>query len=392
MTDTTFAALGVSEPVVQALAARGIMGPFQIQELVMPEALQGADVLAKSPTGSGKTRAFGIPIVERTNKEDGAPAALVLVPTRELAQQVVEEIDGIAKARGLRIAAVYGGGAVVAQAKQVKGCQILIATPGRLQDLCDRRLITLDHVRTLVLDEADRMLDMGFKPQVERILRLIPRDRQTMLFSATLDGEVGELAREYTEHPAYVEADLPREMEQGDVGHRFVAVTPDDKVDKLVAELETVGEEGLALVFVRTKRGADRLATKLGRAGVAAVALHGDMSQNARERALEQFRQRQVRTLVATDVAARGLDIADVTHVINFDPPEDDKAYVHRIGRTGRAGRDGTGVTFVLPEQQAEVSRVTARLGHKESFEQEGMVVAKAKLLYTSRRGRRSRW
>ncbi len=392
MTDTTFAALGVSEPVVQALAARGIMGPFQIQELVMPEALQGADVLAKSPTGSGKTLAFGIPIVERTNKDDGAPAALVLVPTRELAQQVVEELDGIAKARGLRIAAVYGGGAVVAQAKQVKGCQILIATPGRLQDLCDRRLITLDHVRTLVLDEADRMLDMGFKPQVERILRLIPRDRQTMLFSATLDGEVGELAREYTEHPAYVEADLPREMEQGDVGHRFVAVTPDDKVDKLVAELETVGEEGLALVFVRTKRGADRLATKLGRAGVAAVALHGDMSQNARERALEQFRQRQVRTLVATDVAARGLDIADVTHVINFDPPEDDKAYVHRIGRTGRAGRDGTGVTFVLPEQQAEVSRVAARLGHKESFEQEGMVVAKAKLLYTSRRGRRSRW
>jgi len=392
LTDTTFAALGVSEPVVQALAARGIMGPFQIQELVMPEALQGADVLAKSPTGSGKTLAFGIPIVERTNKDDGAPAALVLVPTRELAQQVVEELDGIAKARGLRIAAVYGGGAVVAQAKQVKGCQILIATPGRLQDLCDRRLITLEHVRTLVLDEADRMLDMGFKPQVERILRLIPRDRQTMLFSATLDGEVGELAREYTEHPAYVEADLPREMEQGDVGHRFVAVTPDDKVDKLVAELETVGEEGLALVFVRTKRGADRLATKLGRAGVAAVALHGDMSQNARERALEQFRQRQVRTLVATDVAARGLDIADVTHVINFDPPEDDKAYVHRIGRTGRAGRDGTGVTFVLPEQQAEVSRVAARLGHKESFEQEGMVVAKAKLLYTSRRGRRSRW
>ena len=392
MTDTTFAALGVSEPVVKALAARGIMGPFQIQELVMPEALQGADVLAKSPTGSGKTLAFGIPIVERTNKEDGAPAALVLVPTRELAQQVVEELDGIAKARGLRIAAVYGGGAVVPQAKQVKGCQILVATPGRLQDLCDRRLITLDHVRTLVLDEADRMLDMGFKPQVERILRLIPRDRQTMLFSATLDGEVGELAREYTEHPAYVEADLPREMEQGDVGHRFVAVTPDDKVDKLVAELETVGEEGLALVFVRTKRGADRLATKLDRAGVAAVALHGDMSQNARERALEQFRQRKVRTLVATDVAARGLDIADVTHVINFDPPEDDKAYVHRIGRTGRAGRDGTGVTFVLPEQQAEVSRVAARLGHKESFEQEGMVVAKAKLLYTSRRGRRSRW
>jgi ATP-dependent RNA helicase RhlE len=392
LTTTTFAALGVSEPVCNVLAARGFTGPFQIQELVMPEALQGSDVLAKSPTGSGKTLAFGIPIVERTSSDDGSPAALVLVPTRELAQQVVEEIDGIAKARGLRIAAVYGGGPVVPQAKKVKGCQILIATPGRLQDLCDRRLISLDHVRTLVLDEADRMLDMGFKPQVERILRLIPRDRQTMLFSATLDGEVGELAREYTEHPAYVEAELPREMEQGDVGHKFVAVTAEDKVDKLVEELNSVEDGGLALVFVRTKRGADRLASKLARAGVAALALHGDMSQNARERALERFRTRAVRTLVATDVAARGLDIEDVTHVINFDPPEDDKGYVHRIGRTGRAGRDGQGITFVLPEQQAEVSRVAARLGHKESFEQEGMVVAKPKLLYSSRRGRRSRW
>jgi superfamily II DNA/RNA helicase len=392
MTSTTFAALGVSEPVVQALAARNIHGPFQIQELVMPEALQGADVLAKSPTGSGKTLAFGIPMVERISPDDSAPAGLVLVPTRELAQQVVEELDGIAKACGLRIAAVYGGGAVVAQAKQVKGCQILIATPGRLQDLCDRRLISLDGVRVLILDEADRMLDMGFKPQVERILRLIPRDRQTMLFSATLDGEVGELAREYTEHPAYVEAELPREMEQGDVDHKFVSVTPDDKIDKLVEELRTVGDDGLVLVFVRTKRGADRLASKLLRAEIGAVALHGDMTQGARERALEQFRKRKVRTLVATDVAARGLDIADVTHVINFDPPEDDKAYVHRIGRTGRAGRNGSGITFVLPEQQAEVSRVAARLGHRESFEQEGMVVAKPKLLYTSRKGRRSRW
>ena len=393
MSDLTFAALGVSAPVVQALAARDIHGPFQIQELVLPEALQGGDVLAKSPTGSGKTLAFGIPLVERTDRNGGAPAALVLVPTRELAQQVSEEIDSIARAKGLRIAAVYGGGAVVPQAKKVKGCQILIATPGRLQDLCDRRLVSLDGVKVLVLDEADRMLDMGFKPQVEKIMRLIPQERQTMLFSATLDGEVGELARAYTQHPAYVEAELPREMEQGEVGHKFVAVTAEDKIDRLVEELATVEEGGLALVFVRTKRGADRLATKLARQGVGAAALHGDMSQNARERALDLFRTRVVRTLVATDVAARGLDIADVTHVINFDPPEDDKAYVHRVGRTGRAGRDGSGITLVLPEQQAEVSRVAARLGHRESFEQEGgMVVAKAKVLYTSRRGRRSRW
>ncbi len=392
MTALSFSALGVSEPVVQALAARGIMAPFQIQELVLPEALQGSDVLAKSPTGSGKTLAFGIPLVERTPADGAAPSALVLVPTRELALQVVDEIETMATARGLRVGAVYGGGAVMQQAKKVKGSQIVVATPGRLQDLSDRRLISLDQVRVLVLDEADRMLDMGFKPQVERILRLVPHDRQTMLFSATLDGEVGQLAREYTEHPAYVEAELPREMEQGEIDHKFIPVTAENKLDMLMEELRKVEEGGQALVFVRTKRGADRLVSKLDREGVKASALHGDMSQQQRERTLERFRKGSVTTLIATDVAARGLDIDSVTHVINFDPPEDDKGYVHRIGRTGRAGRDGSGITFVLPEQQAEFSRVAARLGHGESFQEGGMTVAKPKLLYTSRRSRRSRW
>ena len=234
------------------------------------------------------------------------------------------------------------------------------------------------------------MLDMGFKPQVEKIARHLPSDRQTMLFSATLDGEVGELARAYTRNPVRFEASLPTHAEHGEVDHKFVGVTADGKVDALITELER--ERGLVLVFVRTKRGADRLAQKLERRDVSAAALHGDMSQNARDRALARFRDGKVKTLIATDVAARGLDLADITHVINFDPPADDTSYIHRVGRTGRAGRAGSGITFVLPEQQADVSRVAVRLGHVEEFEAEGLAVARPRKVYTSRRGRRSRW
>jgi superfamily II DNA/RNA helicase len=385
-----FSALGVRSEVVDALAARGIEAPFRIQALVVPEALRGGDVLAKSPTGSGKTLAFALPIVERLEPRDGAATALVLVPTRELAQQVADDFDAIAGVRGLRAVAVYGGAPVRQQAKDAKSAQILIATPGRLWDLVERRLVQLDRARILVLDEADRMLDMGFKPQVERIVRRLPRNRQTMLFSATLDGEVGELARGLTVNPGRFEAGHPLEQEGGEVDHRFVAVTAETKVSALVEELRS--ERGLVLVFVRTKRGADRVAEKLHREGVEAIAMHGDMTQGARERALEKFRSGRVKTLVATDVAARGLDLDDITHVINFDPPEDDKGYVHRVGRTGRAGRSGSGVTLVLPEQQADVSRVAARLGHRERFEDAGMRVARPKLVYSSRRSRRSRW
>ena len=388
MSQDTFAALGVSAELTAVLEARGIKSPFQIQTRAIPPALGGTDLLAKSPTGSGKTLAFAIPLVERAPHDDARPAALVLVPTRELAVQVTEEIQTLATARGLSVATVYGGVALRQQANIARVADIVVATPGRLQDLVDRRLLTLDAVEILVLDEADRMLDMGFKPQVDRIVKRLPRERQTMFFSATLDGEVGELAHAYTQSPVRIEAELPSEHAPGDIEHRFVPVTADTKVSTLVELLEA--ERGLALVFVRTKRGADRLARKLVQHGVDAVAMHGDLTQGQRQRALARFESGKVSTLIATDVAARGLDLDDVTHVINFDPPEDGKSYTHRVGRTGRAGRSGTGVTLVLPEQQADMSRVARLNGHHETFVSTGMKTAAPRLVYSSRR--RGKW
>ena len=384
MSKQSFRELGASAPVVAALAARSIHEPFVIQELVLPDALQGLDVLVRSPTGSGKTLAFAVPIVERIEPRDPRPSALVLVPTRELAAQVTAELEPLAKARGLSVAAAYGGVPLRSQAKKIERAHVLIATPGRLEDLAQRRLVDLSKVRAFVLDEADRMLDMGFQPQVDKLVRRLPRNRQTMFFSATLDGEVGELARLYTQSPARIEAELPSEHAPGEIEHRFVSVTQDTKVSTLVELLEA--ERGLALVFVRTKRGADRLARKLAQHGVKAAAMHGDLTQGQRQRALERFDSGVVTTLIATDVAARGLDLDDVTHVINFDPPEDGKAYTHRVGRTGRAGRSGTGVTLVLPEQQADMSRVARLNGQHETFASTGMKTASPRLVYSSRR------
>jgi ATP-dependent RNA helicase RhlE len=386
----SFGALGVSAEVEQELAGRGIVEPFRIQSLVVPDAFTGRDILGKAPTGSGKTLAFALPIVELLAAEEPAPAALVLTPTRELALQVTEELTLLGKPNGIRTAAAYGGAPFGPQVKRLRGAHVVVATPGRLSDLVQRRLLSLEHIRILVLDEADRMLDMGFRPQVDRIVRRLPARRQTMLFSATLDGAVGKLAHAYTINPSRFEAELPSRHADGDVGHEFVAVTNADKLERLI---DLLGEQReLALVFVRTKRGADRLVHKLRTRGVEAAAMHGDMSQGARERALGRFRGGKVTTLVATDVAARGLDLDAISHVINYDPPEDGKGYVHRVGRTGRAGRSGQGITLVLPEQQADVSRVAAMLGHREQFEATGMKSARPKLMYTSRRGRRSKW
>ncbi|MEP6892796.1 MAG: DEAD/DEAH box helicase [Gaiellaceae bacterium] len=381
--------MGLSADVVSALAKRGIESPFQVQIRAIPAGLAGQDVLAKAPTGSGKTLAFAVPIVERIAADGPRPAALVLVPTRELAGQVTEELESLAQARRLRIASVYGGVPIHSQAEKAKNAHVIVATPGRLQDLVDRRLIKLDAVSILVLDEADRMLDMGFKPQVDKIVRLIPEKRQTMFFSATLDGAVGELARAYTYMPVRVAAELSEEQSPGEIDHHFVSVTPENKVEKLVELLNA--ERGLVLVFVRTKRGADRLAQKLARFDIHAAAMHGDKTQAAREKALSRFEAGKCKTLIATDVAARGLDLSDITHVINFDPPEDDKGYIHRVGRTGRAGKNGIGITLVLPDQQADVSRVARLNGHQEKFEETGMRTAPPKLVYSGR-GRGSKW
>jgi ATP-dependent RNA helicase RhlE len=371
----SFQALGVSMPVVRALTALNIHEPFAVQTLVLPDALAGLDVLAESPTGSGKTLAFGLPLVERTaGANGGRPAALVLVPTRELATQVAADLRPLADAKGLRVATVYGGVPLGPQAKKAKGAHLLVATPGRLHDLLERRLVALDGVRILVLDEADRMLDMGFKPQVDRILRTVPKNRQTMLFSATFDGAVAELARNYTDNASRFRAELPVEKRRGEIEHTFVPVTAEDKLDRLVEHLNA--ERGLALVFVRTKHGADKLARKLARRDITAAPMHGNLSQNQRERALARFESGRVTTLVATDVAARGLDVDEITHVINFDPPHGDDDYVHCVGRTGRAGRSGTGVTFVLPEQRNDVGRLAKRLGHGDQFEAAGMTVS----------------
>ena len=386
MDEGTFIGLGVSPPVAEALSKGGITTPFAIQSRVIPDGLAGRDVLAQSPTGSGKTLAFGLPVVERLSPGDRLPAALVLVPTRELAIQVAEELEAPAKARGLQVCAVYGGAPLHSQAKRAKDAAILVATPGRLWDLIERRMIDMGAVGILVLDEADRMLDMGFQPQVDRIVSRLPKTRQTLFFSATLHGEVGRLARTYTTDPGHYEAELQSSTSRADISHSFVSVTSGTKLDTLVKLIEA--EPGMALVFVRTKRGADRLATRLRSRGVDTAAMHGDLPQRTRERVLREFETGKVRTLVATDVAARGLDLEAIAHVINYDPPDDHTGYVHRVGRTGRAGRDGAGVTLVLPEEEADVSRVAARLGHEDRFAETGMRMAPPRLVYSSRRPR----
>jgi superfamily II DNA/RNA helicase len=370
MPTQSFAELGVSDAVASALARRGIAHPFPIQRLVIGDVLGGRDVLGKSPTGSGKTLAFAIPLADRVGPGDGRPAALVLAPTRELASQIVEESRAVLRARGLRIAAVYGGVGIVKQARDAQRANVLVATPGRLEDLLERRAVSLARVGLLVLDEADRMLDMGFRPAVDRIVAQCPRDRQTLFFSATLGGEVGRVASAYTRDAVRREHE-PAARRVAEIEHRFVAVKSDGRMEALVGELR--GERDLALVFVRTKRGADRLVKRLGAHGVPAVAMHGDKSQRERERALAGFESGRIDTLVATDVAARGIHVERISHVINFDPPDDHKGYLHRVGRTGRAGRTGVGVTLVGADQAKDVGGIAGHLKLHAEFERSGL-------------------
>ena len=374
MNKKSFADLGVSPVVARALAERGIQRPFPVQASVIPDALAGRDVLVKSPTGSGKTLALGLPLVDLIEADDARAAALVLAPTRELVSQIVEEIRPLAAARALSVAPVYGGVGIEKQAKLARRAHILVATPGRLEDLIARGAVRLDRVRVLALDEADRMLDMGFRPAVDRIVGQVPDDRQTLFLSATLDGEAGRIAREYTRDARRHEHAPARDARQ-DIEHRFLAVAHENKLDALVRVLK--GEDaGRTLVFVRTKRGADRLVKRLDKRGVESAAMHGDKSQAQREKALRRFHTGKLAALVATDVAARGIDVDDVTQVVNFDAPEDRDTYTHRIGRTGRAGRTGVGVTFVMHDQARDVGKIAHELRLHAQFEQAGFEAA----------------
>jgi ATP-dependent RNA helicase RhlE len=361
MSTESFPDLGVSRAVTGSLSRQGITEPFEIQRAVIGDAIAGRDVIAKSPTGSGKTLAFGIPLVERLRAEDRRPAALVLAPTRELATQIVEDIRGIAHTRALRVTAVYGGVGLVKQAKDAAASQVLVATPGRLEDLLARGAFTLDSVRVLVLDEADRMLDMGFRPAIDRIVAACPQDRQTLFFSATLDGEAGRVAALYAHEPVIHAQGPTARRANAEIEHRFVQVEHEHRVGALVRELAR--DRDLTLVFVRTKHGADRLVKRMAAHGVKAMAMHGNKSQRQREQALASFESGSVDVLVATDVAARGIDVSGISHVINFDPPADTETYVHRIGRTGRAGRKGVGITLLSPDQHRDVSLLAGELG-----------------------------
>jgi superfamily II DNA/RNA helicase len=361
MSTSSFADLGVSQTVVDALARGGVTEPFAVQRLVIGEVLAGHDVLVCSPTGSGKTLAFALPLVERVAADAARPAALILAPTRELVVQIAEELYPLAHARALKTAPVYGGVGLSKQSQIAARAHIIVATPGRLEDLLERRAFDLDSIRMLVLDEADRMLDMGFRPAVDRIVRRCPSDRQTLFFSATLSGETGRVAKAYTRDAVRLDQEPDATAQSAAVEHRFVEVEQASRVAALVEELRT--ERDLTLVFVRTKRGADRLVKRLGDHGVSAVAMHGNRSQSQREKALASFESARVSTLVATDVAARGIDVDRISHVINFDPPEDRDAYVHRVGRTGRAGRGGVGITFHSAAERGRIAGLADELG-----------------------------
>jgi superfamily II DNA/RNA helicase len=345
----TFADLGVASDIVDALADHKIIHPFPIQALAIPLAIKDHDLIGQARTGTGKTMGFTIPILHKIDAPgSGKPQALVVVPTRELASQVTRDIDMAAKNRDTRVLTVYGGRAYEPQIEALRrGVDVVVGTPGRLLDLAGQRHLDLSEVKVLVLDEADEMLDLGFLPDVERIVALVPEKRQTMLFSATMPGPVIALSRRYLAHPTHVRAESPDESAMVPTTSQFVFRTHRMDKPEILARVLQAKERGLVMVFTRTKRSADRIAEDMTDRGFAAAAVHGDLGQGARERALRAFRNGKVDVLVATDVAARGIDVAGVTHVVNYECPDDEKTYVHRIGRTGRAGEAGTAITFV---------------------------------------------
>ncbi|GAA2952726.1 hypothetical protein GCM10010446_42350 [Streptomyces enissocaesilis] len=359
---TTFRDLGILSETAEALEAVGILSPFPIQEMTLPVALSGSDVIGQAKTGTGKTLGFGLPLLERVTvpadveagraepaKLTEAPQALVVVPTRELCQQVTNDLLTAGKVRNVRVLAIYGGRAYEPQVEALKkGVDIVVGTPGRLLDLAGQKKLDLSHVRSLVLDEADEMLDLGFLPDVEKIMKMLPPKRQTMLFSATMPGAVIGLARKYMSQPTHISATSPDD-EGATVANITQHVFRAHNMDKpeLVSRILQADGRGLAMIFCRTKRTAADIAEQLEKRGFASGAVHGDLGQGAREQALRAFRNGKVDVLVCTDVAARGIDVEGVTHVINYQSPEDEKTYLHRVGRTGRAGAKGIAVTLV---------------------------------------------
>jgi len=348
----TFAELGVRDEIVRTLRAVGIERTFAIQELTLPLALAGDDLIGQARTGTGKTLGFGVPLIQRITTGDivldGTPRALVVVPTRELCLQVSADLTAAGRDLGVRVLSIYGGRPYEPQIKALtRGVDLVVGTPGRLLDLAEQRHLVLGKVRVLVLDEADEMLDLGFLPDIERILRMVPEQRQTMLFSATMPGPIITLARTFLTQPTHIRAEEPDATAIHELTRQFVyRAHAMDKVELLSRMLQSRGR-GLTMIFTRTKRTAQKVADELTERGFAVAAVHGDLGQGAREQALRAFRSEKVDVLVATDVAARGIDVPEVTHVINYQCPEDEKPYVHRIGRTGRAGRPGVAITLV---------------------------------------------
>ncbi len=360
---TTFAQLGVPQDLIDTLAKQGIESPFAIQTLAIGDAMAGRDVCGKAKTGSGKTLAFSLPAIAHTERhQQGKPTTLVLTPTRELANQIAGVVEPLAKARQLRPIAVYGGTNIDKQIETISnGIDIIIATPGRLIDLIDRTAVDVAAVQRVVVDEADRMADMGFLPQVEWILRHIKANHQTMLFSATLDGAVDTVVKRHLTDPVFHEVFEP-EVTVSEMGHVFMAV---HKMNRVQVASRIIGQASKTMLFTRTKRGADQLERELRSEGVKAAAIHGDLRQTQREKALNDFSKGKLKALVATDVAARGLHVDDVGVVIHYNPPEDHKTYLHRSGRTARAGATGTAVTMFLWDEELQVRQLQRRLGLK---------------------------
>src|SRR3954468_19521548 len=356
-TITTFRELGVLPEICDALDRAGITTPFAIQEMTLSVALMGTDLISQARTGTGKTLAFGIPVLQRSvtmtdpayaDMPQGKPQALIVAPTRELALQVSNDLHLASKDLGLRVLTVYGGVGYDTQLDALQtGVDIVVGTPGRLIDLANRRALDLSHVHALVLDEADEMLDLGFLPDVERILRMTPETRQTMLFSATMPSAIVALARTHMRHPMNIRAESSYDTTMVPATAQFIYLAHDLDKPEMIGRILQAEDAGKMIVFTRTKRQAQRVADDLQERGFKTSALHGDMQQASREKALTRFREDKLQVLVATDVAARGIDVAGVTHVINYSCPEDDKTYVHRIGRTGRAGATGIAITFV---------------------------------------------